>query len=112
MVTLVARGTIVTIVTTVARVARVAKVAQFTIVARFARVARVARVAIEAIVTRVAIPTTDICFIVFFKVGVFGGEVFAHAIYRFVFSVQKVLVGLENFCFHNFFVFYWFINNS
>jgi hypothetical protein len=38
-------------------------------------------------VAMVAVPAPLICFIVFFKVGVFGGEFFAHAIYRFVCSV-------------------------
>jgi hypothetical protein len=56
-------------------------------VARFAIVAIYAIVAICAMVAMVAVPAPLICFIVFFKVGMFGGEVFTNAVNPFVFSV-------------------------
>jgi hypothetical protein len=44
-------------------------------------------VAIVATSAIVAIPTTGIAFVVFFKIGMFGGEFFAYAVKAFVFSV-------------------------
>ena len=106
MVTLVTRGTIVTIVTTVTRGTTVAKVAQFGIVALVAIFARFARFARGAIQTVIAIPTTDICFILLFKIGMFSGEIFAYAVNLFVCSFQKILVGFKYFCLHFVFLFF------
>ena len=75
-----------------AMVARVAKVARYAMVARYAPVARYAMVARFTILAIVAIPTTNVCFILFFKIGVFCCKIFAYAVNLFVFSVQKVLV--------------------